>query len=360
MRGNCKITFSGLNVNQLLNSLSTENITVYSIIRNKTDCTISVLSTSAIKTIDLLNKRCYNIKKVSYGGLFGAVSFAKKHFVLLISLVVFVVALFVLSNVCLKVEVYGDFSSQQVEMVLDELDIGLGTRLSSINKDVVENHLCNKLGALYAIVNNKSCVLYVTAYLPKTVDTPIDLNTKRDIVSAYNGIVMSVLCQQGTPLVQVGDVVTKGQVLIEGSRIFSDGMSQDVYAIGQIALQLSVTAFAPYTGTITITEPTGQTYENMGVFIFGKQYCKQPPFDNYVVDCKTTSLQPLNLVISKNTYYQMATVTKSATLEQCLPQLQQQAVQMAMQKCNFTVCQVLFESSSQGVKATLLGTVIIQ
>ncbi len=359
MASKCSITFTGLNINHLLNTLAAQNIAVFGVKRNKNSCTICVLSISVSKTIDLLNKKCYNIQKVSYGGLFGAVIFAKKHIALMIALSIFVLALCFTSNICLKVEVCGDFSPQQVNAVLTELGIGVGTKLSAINKDSVENYLCNKLGALYATVNNKSSVLYVSVYLPKTVDTPIDLNKKRNIVAPSQGIVLSVSCQQGTPLVKAGDSVVKGQVLIEGSRVFVDGTSQHVYAIGQVVLQLSSTAFAPYTGTMTVTQPTGKVYHNTGVYLFGKQYQQQPPFDNYTVDSTVTALKPLNLLISHNTYYQLATVTQKSTLEQCLPQLKQQAVQQATQKCSFVVEEILYEITNQGVKATVLGTITI-
>lgn len=359
MGSKCSITFTGLNINHLLNSLAAQNIAVFEVKRNKNSCTICVLSISVSKTIDLLNKKCYNIQKVSYGGLFGAVIFAKKHLPLVFAFILFTLILCVTCNICLKIDVQGDFTSQQVQQALKDIGIGVGTKLSAIDKDATENYLCNSLGALYAVVNNKSSVLYVSAYLPKTIETPIDLDKKRDIISSCSGVVLSVSCQQGTPLVRAGDIVTKGQVLISGKRIFSDGTTKDVYALGQVVLQLSQTAFAPYTGVITLTQPTGNIYVNTGVYVAGKQYQHSPPFEEYTICSKTTVLQPLNLVISKNTYYEIITITKEAALEQCLPQLKQQALQDAMRQCGFLATQVLFEVSEKGVKVTLLGTTTI-
>ncbi|MBQ8433259.1 MAG: sporulation protein YqfD, partial [Clostridia bacterium] len=58
-------------------------------------------------------------------------------------------------------------------------------------------------------------------------------------------------------VVKVGDFVKKGDVLIQGVRHFNDDTTQDVYAIGKVVVVKSVTAFAPYTGTKTVLEPTG-------------------------------------------------------------------------------------------------------
>ena len=158
----------------------------------------------------------------------------------------------------------------------------------------------------------------------------------------------------------MGDYVKVGDMLIEGRRVFNDGSSNDVYALGRVTLQLTATGFAQYNGQRTVTVETGEVFTCTGVVLFGKQYSRACPFESYVVSTVVTKLQPLNLQIVKNIYRETRTVTVAATIEECKEELKANSYEVAKSKCDFEILDVVYTVSANGVTATLYGEAQIE
>lgn len=360
MKNSCRITFEGLNVNRLLCQLCKIGTTVFSFERSGKRCVVEVSATRAKQTIALLQEKCYNIIDIEYVGATAALKFIQKRFLLPIICIVCLLFIAISSSFCFKIEISGDFDNDEVRQSLQNAGVRIGSNLSTIDVDVLENTLANDLGAMYAVVTRSGSVLYVNAVAPKQIDPPIDMAKRRDIVATRSGIVTNILCEQGTALVKVGDYVNAGDVLIEGKRIYNDGTSDEVYALGKVTLQISVSGFAEYKGFKTETVETGNVFTCTGVVLFGKEYGKTCPFVNYTLDTVVTWLYPLNVQICNNVYRETQTVTVAATLEECLDELQQQAYQLALANCDFTVIDTQYTNNSDGVTATLYGEVHIE
>lgn len=350
----CKISFEGLNIARTLNQLS-KVTTVFDVSKQGKCCQITVPSASCKQVVAFLQERCYNITDVKHIGFDGARCFIRKHFLLPIFFVMAVVMFAVSSNFCWNVEVSGDYETQAVLEVLNELDVGVGCSLFDLDVDELENQLSVKLGAMYAVVNRKGSALYVNVVKGKTVDEPIDMHSRRDMVATCDGKVTAVLCEQGTTLVKVGDEVKKGDLLIAGLRTFADGTAEEVYALGYVTLEQSCTAFAPYTGFAEKTVETGRTFTADHVVLFQNTYGKKPPFETYREEYTTVRLYPLNLEIRRVTYYETKQATLPATLEECLEQLKAQALKTATENADFVVTDTDYQISESGVTVTLFG-----
>ena len=360
MKNSCKITFEGLNVSRFVARLAAQGTTVLSVERQGKCWTIEVDAAHAKQTIAQLKEKCYNITNIDYIGVSAAVRFVKRRFALPIVCLLVVAVLLIASQFCFRIEVTGDFEVDAVKTALSNAGVGIGTNLSRIDIGVLENTVANDIGAMYAVIARKGSVLYVNVVASKSIDPPVDMTKRRDIVATCSGKVTAVLCEQGNPLVKVGDVVNKGDVLIEGRRVFNDGTSTDVYALGRVTLQLTATGFAEYTGQRTVTVETGETFTCTGVILFGKQYCRACPFESYTVTTVITRLQPLNIAICKNVYRQTRTTTVAATLEECKAELQASAYEAAMSQCSFVVLDTVYTVSEKGVTATLYGEAQIE
>ena len=360
MKNSCRITFEGLNVSRFVARLAASGTTVLSVERQGKTWTIEVEATRAKHTIALLKEKCYNITNIDYTGVSAAVKFVKRRFVLPIICLLCVAVLLISSQFCFRIEVVGDFETEVVKTALSNAGVKIGTNLSRIDVGVLENTLANDVGAMYAVISRSGSVLYVNVVAKKQIDPPVDMSKRRDVVATRSGTVTSVLCEQGNPLVKVGDFVREGDVLIEGRPVFNDGTSTDVYALGRVTLQLTATGFAEYNGVRTVTVETGETFTCTGVMLFGKQYSRACPFESYTVSTVVTRLQPLNLQICKNVYRETRTVTVAATLEECKEELQAKAYEAAMEKCNFAVLDVVYTVSANGVTATLYGEAQIE
>ena len=360
MKNSCKITFEGLNVSRFVARLTASGTPIFSVERQGKRWTIEVDATYAKQTVALLREKCYNITNIEYFGATAVAKFLKKRFVLPIVCLLCVALLVISSQFCFRIEITGDFDTDLVCTALQNAGVRIGTNLSRIDVGVLENTLANDIGAMYAVISRSGSVLYVNAVANKRIDSPVDMTKRRDVVATQSGKVVAVLCEQGNAIVKVGDYVKVGDVLIEGRRVFSDGTSTDVYALGRVTLQLTATGFAEYTGQRTVTVETGETFTSTGVVLFGKQYAKACPFENYVVTTVVTKLQPLNLQICKNIYRETRTVTVAATLEECLDELKAISYERAMENCNFQPQDVVYEVSERGVTATLYGVAHVE
>ncbi len=360
MANRCRITFEGLNIGRLLGVLNARNIPVFEVQRQGRRCCVQVPSTLSKQTIAILQERCYNILGVELIGLPRALQFAQKHFVFLLFCVVAAVFLALSSQFCRRIDVAGDFEEQEVCSVLDEMGVSVGCNLRKLNLKEVENALANNLDAMYAVVKRSGSVLYVNAVGKKTIEPPIDLTQKRNIVAPRAGVVIGLVCEQGNPLVKIGDTVKAGDVLIEGKRIFNDGTSEDVYALGRVTLSIKAEGFAEFDGTKQVTVETGNTFTSVGVVLFGKEYVRPCPFEHFTVDVQTTKLSPLNLEIRTDVFREIVFERVSATIEECLDALQQSALDQAQNLCDFAVCRTVCETKPNGVSVALYGEILVE
>ena len=350
-----KVTFCGLNLTRLLCTLCKSGIVLLSVTKCGQSCSITVNYRDKKRLLQLLEERCYNVTDVQSFGAVARLTFVKQHIVLVVALVFMIAVCMVMSNYCCKIVVTGDVAPQVVLEQMSKLQVQVGTNLRTLNIDHLENALAVNLEVTYAVVTRRGGVLYVQTVAKRPTDNPIDMHKRRDIVATCDGIVESVLCEQGTPIVKVGDCVKTGDMLIQGLRRFSDDTTQDVYAMGRVVVVQSVSGFAPYTGTITQLQPTGNKKTFTQVVLFGKAYGKTCNFTHYQVETKTTYLHPLNLEVQQVTYHQMAFVTVNATLDDCLHQLTEQSLQLALLRCNFAVTNTQFVTTQSGVTAILQG-----
>lgn len=359
MRSKCIITFSGLNLRHLLDALCRLNITVWGVQRRGMTCTIAVSARQAEQTIALLREKCYNIENTRYTGLSGALRFVKKHSVLPLLMVLCVALLAISSQFCLKIVVSGDYAADDVLNVLADAKISVGSNISRLNVDSLENSIAGKLDAMYAVVKRSGSVLYVNVVQKKQIDPPIDMNKRRDIVATRDGTVTSVVCEQGTAEVSVGDRVKKGDVLIKGERTYSDGTCDQVYALGNVELQITASGFARFDGYKRQVSETGRVFECTGVVLWGKEYAAECPFDSYTLQTQSRYLYPLHLEIRRNVYRETCITAVPASLQECLLQLQTAAYQQALSYCDFAVISVRYDNGADGVTATLYGAVHI-
>lgn len=360
MKNSCKISFEGLNVNRLLTVLGKKGITIYGVIKQGKKYILEVPASRSRQTIALLKEKCYNILGIEFFGISKVVKFLKKHFVLPIFCLFAVIVIAVSSQLCFRIEVNGDFEQQIVCDALQDLGVKVGADLHKLNINRLQNALANKLDATYAVVRRSGSVLYVNVIAKKEIDPPIKLDVKRNIVATRSGTVVGVLCEQGTPLVKIGDSVKAGDVLIEGKRLFNDGTSEDVYALGRVTLEITSSGFAPFDGTKTVTVETGNTFNTTGVVLFGKEYAKTCPFAQYNVETVVTRLFPLNLEIRKECYRETVTQRVPAAIEECIEELKSEAYRSAFAIADFAVKDIKYDIQSDGVHVTLYGEVCLE
>lgn len=356
MTSGYKIVFVGLNVATALEQLCKQKITLKDVKRQAKRCEITVSLQQAPLVVDFLQKKCYNIEGTNYVGVC-KILHLKQHLALVVAFALLVPLLWASSCFCLGVEVSGDFSKDQVLLALQNCNVFVGANISNVDWNAVQNSVANQLDAMYAIVKPRGSVLYVNVVQRQISDPVVDLTKRRDIVAPCNGVVQSLLCQQGTPQVKVGDAVKQGDVLVLGVRTFNDGTTEDVFALGNVQLAVSQSAFQEFCGTQTVFVPTGNSATCVNVVLFGKTYGKQPNYTNYQQQISVVRLFPLNLQLQYVTYHQTTQITREVQLADVLPTLQNQALQEATKLATFPVQRVEYQQLPNGVVATVFGVV---
>ena len=106
---------------------------------------------------------------------------------------------------------------RQILAAAEECGIGFGASRREVRSEKVKNGLLSRLPQLqWAGVNTKGCVATISVR-ERTRQQPLAQTTGvSHIQAARDGDILSITATSGTPLVQVGNAVKKGQTLISG------------------------------------------------------------------------------------------------------------------------------------------------
>ena len=129
MKSSCVISFEGLNLNRLFNTLCKRDITVLNVIKRGKLCEIEVPQTRLREVIALLEEKCYNIVGIRYKGVSAVRRFIRARFVLPVIILLCVAMTAVLSQFCFRIEVAGDYDNNEVLQALSNAGVRVGGRL---------------------------------------------------------------------------------------------------------------------------------------------------------------------------------------------------------------------------------------
>ena len=236
----------------------------------------------------------------------GFLKFLKDRCVFALCLVVMITSLFVLGGYIWRVDISGDVDPTVVQQVLDQNGLCIGEKKSDISLDEAENLICNNLPqAKYAIVVVKGSTLFVSVFKKEQPQQIIDFNDCKSLYASCDGVVSRIVVVSGTPRVQVGDVVKKGQLLVENVRTFNDGSTQPVRAVGQVYADVVYKASSTFDGYQTIQIKTGKSKKVFNLSLFG--FCtnnKVDVFKNQVEQSVTKTFCTLPIKITTTVVFE--------------------------------------------------------
>lgn len=209
---------NGLNIDRFLSELEKQKIEMFDICKNaKSNIKISILSKNYSKFVKLCN--LFNIKYVSISESGWLVWFNK--FVLRLGIVVGVVCaiFFVWASSCFvwNVDIFVDGNNENYESVVVEdflksKGVVCGTKTNNIDCDELEREIVAQFKNLTSVVVKKEGVnLFV--YANKVFEA--ETNNQKPIIASVDGVIDAIDISVGVAKVCVGDVVKKGQVLVE-------------------------------------------------------------------------------------------------------------------------------------------------
>lgn len=156
------------------------------------------------------------------------------------------VGIFLIASICVylysariwQIEIVGDFTIP-IEELWNELEIEgvrTGIRKSDLDYDTIKNNIyVRRNDVAWMGFEIKGTKAYVEFVERNNRDIDEFKNEPCNIVSDKEGVVHKILVKSGKRLVNVGDVVTKGQILIGGD--MSSSGERLVHADGEIILK---------------------------------------------------------------------------------------------------------------------------
>jgi hypothetical protein len=179
---------------------------------------------------------CYNINIISKSGKSKIVWFALNRMGLLLGLAVFLTST-LLSNVfVLKVQVTGSGSylSDRVKSIIGECGLTVGDYYKKLDVPLARSKIMALPNVTFCSIQRSGSALIVDVQAQS--DYSASLNSA-SLICDVEGVVTKVVAICGTPLVQQGDKVQKGQKLIGAYAVAEDGSTTNSIACGFVAIE---------------------------------------------------------------------------------------------------------------------------
>lgn len=273
-------------------------------------------------------KKTLESQKIQYtilkrGGSYMAKKLVLRYLSLAVCAVIAVTGICLGRGVCLGVEIACDNKSAkaQIEQILEDSGYGKYSRKSAVDTKALS----------YAIASGVEGIGFADCYFDgailKIVVQEVHEGEEQEkyskIVAACDGIITRVLVYSGTALVEAGDVVKAGDVLIEGYiDTYPDTEENEriyVQADGEVYAECAYSARLTVSDKAVERVRTGNSYKNTELYVFGKRIGKAhtPKYAAYesVSESKTFgSVFPVFAVTT--TYYEVEEREITLTSEQ--------------------------------------------
>lgn len=292
------------------------------------------------------------------GGVFWQLTRFFSSYGLIAGIVLTIILFAAQSPFIAKVEVWGcDNNIEICEFVKKNLPTKNKHRLDT---DAIE-HLINSqfedVSFVSAAVVGQSLIINVkNAVVPPEMEGEF-----APIISQYDGVVTAINLVQGTVKVQVGDIIQRGQVLVEGCVINSEGESFNIQPKAEIYMDVWLEGEATHFDEQIVTTRTGRKVETSVVTLFGKEFyssAKPNIFASFETEISTQPLIKNNILpfkLTKTTYYETKTETISSTFEQ----KKEESIALARENClqNLGECEIIKEENYRIIEGAGCTTV---
>lgn len=288
-RGYVIISVEGLTLERLLNLAATNNIYLWDIKRHSNimiEMKTTLLGFKELKSI--VKKVGCKIEISQKKGLPFLSQKLKERKMLAIGFVLFCIIIFLLTSTILKIEVIGNEQTSKENLIafLESNDIKRGKNKYKIDKEEIKQKLLNEFDYFsFVSLEIKGTVLTIEIKEQDLPPEKVDRSLPCNLVAKQKGVIVKITTKNGKDLVEKGDVVEEGQLLITGmiDNEFNDEIML-VHAEGDV---LALTRYSNVIESYIIKKEekfTGKTYKQKGLKIKDKglKFFKgEIPFENY-------------------------------------------------------------------------------
>ncbi|MDO4942462.1 MAG: sporulation protein YqfD [Lachnospiraceae bacterium] len=224
--GYIQIELESANVERFLNLCAKQNIEIWNFKRKEKQNFCYITREGLEKSKALQKKTHTNIHIIRKAGLPFFLCKYRKRKLLVLGFCICFFLLFGLSQFVWEIDVSGNVSYTKEDIIkyVERKYVSLGTLKMRVDCSELEEQLrVNYDEIAWVSCSLNGCRLSI--HIKETLDKNTKNNASQpcDLVASKSGVVTSIVTQNGTPLVQKGDRVKKGDTLITGNiYIYSD------------------------------------------------------------------------------------------------------------------------------------------
>ncbi len=309
-----KFRVVGKKPQNFINALYNRNIKIYDLTVTPEELTCSIESRHFAAIQALYAHSNYKIDVLSAPKFSSVKSFFNNSVGLLLALAVVITCTTLYSARIWQYRIYGlhNVETNEIMQALNEMGVRKGAIKSSIDLKKLSSTLIESVdGVALASANIVGTTLVVT--ISERIDNSALLNENAPIVAKTSCIITKIVTTAGTALVQVGDKVAKGQMLIANYVVDSSGAHIPSKARGEISYDAYYSFSKTYYEKNTKLERTGKMQRVVTIENDKKLACKFEKFD-----CETKTYYLSKIIPLKATetiYYELAPVQYKVDLE---------------------------------------------
>lgn len=238
---------------------------------------------------------------------------------------------------CIRVEDAGK-NAAQVRRVLQEEDVRPGRLKRRVSLDELRARLAHRLpGLAHAGAYYMGSTLVIDCQEAVDGEAALLEGGGTDIVAAQSGIISRIWVSSGTPLVEPGQAVHKGQVLIAGFERGEKGGQVPVQAQGQVSAHVYVCGEAKVSLFETRSVETGRTRTRVALKTpwTSRVVCDAKPFESQQIQRERQNVVGLYLPLwlEKETYIETQVFRDARSKADCASMAQGAAEKIAAKQC---------------------------
>ena len=184
-------------------------------------------------------RRRYKCHIVKYYGKKNIVNIYENNKYVLLSLIISFMLLFLLCNTIFDIKINSD-NKDIINIINNSLsDNGIGVykrkvsfdKLNSIKNKILED---NKDTLEWIEIREKGCIYYIDVTPRVKSNNNVDNSLPSDIVAEKDGVIKHIVVHRGSKVIDNGDYVKKGDILISGNIIKNENVIDKVHSEGVI------------------------------------------------------------------------------------------------------------------------------
>lgn len=297
LKGSVKLKIKGEFSERFFNILAANSIKFWNIEKSNGEFSFFIFRKDFLKLKKLRKKAGIKVKIISKHGFPVIIRRYRKRYGIIVGCLLFVVLLNVMSAHIWHIEIIGakDTDTNEIINCLEKLGVGNGVKTNTLNTDYLKQKLILSFENLsWASLNIQGSVLNVNI---SEFDNEItQKNIPCNLIAKSDGIIVKMNIHSGKGVVNIGETVTKGQVLVSGIKN-EKGINSFIVSEGEI--------FASVPDKITIEIPktlSEKQYsdENLVRYAIDIMGAKIPLFLGEIKDKHDKNISCRNLTIFEN------------------------------------------------------------